>query len=213
MEKEKFVINIGREYGSGGLKIAQMLSKKLGINYYDKSLIEIAAKKSGISKEVFEQTDEKSIFSLFADVSAGVANIFGAGYYNDSCLLNDSLFKIQSDIIKQLARKESCIFVGRCADYVLRDNPRSVNVFVCGNIDDRIERILKDSKDKEKTKEKVQKEIEHTDKQREKYYEFYTSKQWGAAATYQMCINSSVMGLEKTAEIICCFAKEKLNLQ
>lgn len=213
MEKEKFVINIGREYGSGGLKIAQMLSKKLGINYYDKSLIEIAAKKSGISKEVFEQTDEKSIFSLFADISAGVANIFGAGYSNDNCLLNDSLFKIQSDIIKQLARKESCIFVGRCADYVLRDNPRSVNVFVCGNIDDRIERILKDSKDKEKTKEKVQKEIEYIDKQRQKYYEFYTNKRWGAVSSYHLCINSSVLGLEKTMEMICHFARMKLKIR
>ncbi|MCL2143940.1 MAG: cytidylate kinase-like family protein [Endomicrobia bacterium] len=209
---EKYVINIGRQCGAGGLKIAEILSKKLGINYYDKNLIEIAAKKSGIGKEFFEKNEDNSPAGITGDLSGFFSNAVTGGYYGGSLLLNESLFKIQSDIIRQLARKESCIFVGRCADYILRDSSHCLNVFICGGIDERAERIMKE-RNEETDIEKVKKKIEKTDKNRAKYYTFYTNKTWGIAASYHLCINSSALGFDGTAAFIESFAKKKFGLE
>jgi cytidylate kinase len=209
MNSEKFVINIGRQYGAGGLKAAEILSKSLGINYYDKNLIKIAAKKSGFCKEFFENMDEKKASGFAGDLSGLLTSVFGGGYYGDNLLLNESLFKIQSDIIKQLARKEPCIFVGRCADYILRENPKSINVFICADIEDRIKSVCEEQKEGIET---AREKIEKNDKQRAKYYNFYSNKIWGAASSYHLCLNSSVLGIEKTAEIIQAFAEKKLGI-
>lgn len=209
---EKFVINIGREFGSGGLKVAELLSKKLGINYYDKNLIEIAAQKSGLCKEYFEKSEDKPQMGILGDLSGMAANVFSAGYYGESSLLNESIFKIQSDIIKQLARKESCIFVGRCADYVLREHPRSINIFVCADINERVKKIMEE-RNGETDLEKVKKEVEKTDKNRSKYYTFYTNKEWGKAISYHLCVNSAVLGLDGTASYIQAFAGKKFGLK
>ena len=140
---EKFVINIGREVGSGGLEIAEKLSKKLEINFYDKKLIELSAQKSGLCKKYFEDSEDKTQIGLLGDLSGVTSNIFSAGYCAESYLMDEFLFKIQSDIIRQFAKQESCIFVGRCADYVLREHPFAINIFICADIDDRIKRIMK----------------------------------------------------------------------
>ena len=206
---EKYVITIGRQFGAGGLQIAEKLSQKLAINYYDKNLIEIAAKKSGLGKEFFEKSEEKSPLGILGDLSGALANIFVGGYYGDSMLINDALFKIQSDIIKQLARKESCIFVGRCADYVLRDQPRRIDIFVCANMEDRIKRSAPQQKEESKN---LREKIEKTDKQRAKYYNFYSGKIWGAADSYHLCVNSSVLGIDATAEYLHSFARKSLTI-
>ncbi|MDR1195201.1 MAG: cytidylate kinase-like family protein [Endomicrobium sp.] len=207
---EKFVINIGREFGSGGLKIAEKLSKKLGINFYDKRLIEIAAQKSGLCKEYFENPENKSQIGSLGDLLGGTSNVFVAGYCCESSILNESLFKIQSDIIRQLARKESCIFVGRCADYVLREHPRAINVFVCADAEFRIKKVAQEKQ--ETDFEKIKKEIEKADKNRSKYYTLYTNKPWGAAQSYHLCINSAILGLDETASVIQFFTERKLKL-
>ena len=205
---KKYVITVGRQFGSGGLEIAERLSKKFGINYYDKNFIEIAAKKSGLDKELFEKSDEKPPAGILGNLSGFLTNAINGGYYGENFLLNDSVFKIQSDIIRQLARKEPCIFVGRCADYVLREYPYRLDVFVCADIEDRIKNILQRQKEEIKN---IRKEAENIDKQRAKYYNFYSGKVWGAAGSYHLCVNSSVLGMDGTAECIYSFAAKKFG--
>ena len=131
MEQDKFVINIGRQLGSGGKAVGEALGRRLGVHVYDKQLINLAAEQSGLCTELFEQADEKKSRSLFSSLIGYLRMPFGG----DECgmtdvLSSEALFKIQSDVIRDIASRESCIFVGRCADYILRDLPRAVNVFV-----------------------------------------------------------------------------------
>ncbi|MCL2334938.1 MAG: cytidylate kinase-like family protein [Endomicrobia bacterium] len=202
---EKFVITIARQYGSGGLTIAKKLAQRFGINFYDKELIAIAAKKSGLGQKFLEEADERASFGIFGSITGWFSSFINAP---ENVSIDNELFKIQSDIIKQLARKESCIFVGRCADYVLRENPRCVSVFISANIEDRIKTVLQRNNT---APEKIAEEIERIDKQRAKYYNFYSGRAWGAAQTYQLCINSSVLGIDETAEYIAEFAKRQLT--
>jgi cytidylate kinase len=125
-------------------------------------------------------------------------------------LNNDSLFKIQSDVIRQLAENQSCLFVGRCADYILRDHPRHVNIFISASKEARIERLMRLQ---DITQEQAEEQIEKADKKRASYYNYYSYKTWGAAATYHLCVDSSVMGVDKTVEYILQFIKHKLNIQ
>jgi cytidylate kinase len=196
---ENFVINIGRQLGSGGREIGILLAEKLGISHYDKELITIAAQESGLGKELFEKADEVGTFNL-------VGGLLGLGggslspYPPSNYLCNESLFKIQSDVIKDLAAKESCVFVGRCADYVLREYPRCLNVFISADLDTRIQRVLRTYGI---TSEKKAKDlIEKTDKKRAAYYNYYTNKQWGFAGSYHLCIDSSALDTQKVVDFI-----------
>jgi len=199
-----FVITIARQYGSGGLAIGKKLAKDLGISFYDKELIEMAAKESGLGKDFIEESDEKLPFRIFGGLTDAVFSVFGAAGYNEN--INDSIFKIQSDIIKNIAKKESAVFVGRCADYVLREHPKRVSVFICANIEDRIKTI---SALLNTDSEKALKAIEKNDKQRNKYSSYYTNIERGNAAYYHLCINSSFMGINETADYIRAFAEKK----
>jgi len=203
---KKFAITIARQYGSGGFLIGKKLSKDLNTAFCDKELIKIASEKSGLGKELFEAADEKKHFWFLGGLHELFANIFGLEQSNNNIILNDSLFKIQSDIIKQLAEKESSIFIGRCANYVLRNHPKCINVFVYADIKDRIKRI---SLHKNITDNKALEEIEHVDRERSKYYNYYTGKVWGAADSYHLCINSSILGIDETAELIRFFIERK----
>lgn len=207
---DKYVINIGRQLGSGGKEIGEKLAARLGITFYDKELINLASKESGLSEELFEKADEKpsqtiigglfgARFSLFTDSSLPYTNY----------LSNDALFKIQSDVIRKLAAEKSCLFVGRCADYILRENPRCVNVFVTASMDVRIKRLTTSG---DLTKEQAEELIAKTDKKRSEYYNYYSYKTWGAASTYHLCIDSSVLGIDETVLLIEEFAKRKLKL-
>lgn len=208
---KKYVINIGRQLGSGGKIIGEKLASRLGISFYDKELINLASKESGLCEEFFEKADEKpsqtilggffgARFSLFTDNSVPYTNY----------LSNDALFKIQSDVIRKLAAKKSCLFVGRCADYILRDNPRCINVFITASMDDRVARLCHQNKI---TKEQAEELIARTDKKRSEYYNYYSYNSWGAASTYHLCIDSSVLGIDETVAFIAEFAKRKFKFE
>ena len=193
-----FIINIGRQLGSGGRSIADILARHYGITAYDRKLIELAAKESGLSQEFFENADEKKWHGFFHSIfsNRAAANAMGS---NDSYLSNDALFKVQSDIIRDLAEKESCIFIGRCADYILRDHPRCINLFFTANLEDRVARM---ANEKNITAEQAAELIEKTDRRRAAYYNYYSGKTWGAAESYDLCINTSHLGHEGTAEML-----------
>ena len=194
----KFTITISRQYGSGGLLIAQELSKHLNIEYYDKNLLLIAAKKSGLREEIFEQFDEKKHLEFLKNLTEYVSN-------PENFILNDTIFKIQSDIIKTLAKKDSAIFVGRCADYILRHMQNCINIFIHADLQDRIKRI---SETNNINKDKALEQINIIDKERSKYYNYYTSKTWKDVDSYDLSINSSILGLSNTVEVIISFVNK-----
>jgi hypothetical protein len=204
---ETFVINIGRQLGSGGRQIGEKLSAGFGIGFYDKELIQLASKESGLGKEFFEKADEKSSFSFIGGLLGLRTNINNEVYVNNY-LCNETFFKIQSDVIRELAGKESCVFVGRCADYILRDNPRCINVFITADTEDRIKRVAQTY---QLSLDKAQELIVKTDKKRAEYYNYYSNKVWGAAGSYHLCINSSVLGMDQTVAFITQFIKQRLK--
>lgn len=204
---EPFIINIGRSLGSGGRAIGHILAKDFDIAYYDREILNLAAKESGFCAEVFERNDEKNRF--LRTLGNIIPFIGGGATYYDNELSNENLFRIQSEAIRKAAADHSCIFIGRCADYVLRDNPRCVNVFITANMKDRIASVMKWNNC---SAEKAQEIIEKGDSERASFYNFYSSGTWGAASTYHLCINSSVLGIEETAVLIKNFVIQKLNL-
>lgn len=189
---EKFVINIGRQLGSGGKAVGERLAERFGIPVYDKRLIKMAAEHSGFGQEFFEKADEKPAKGFFATLLGYLRSPFAGddAIYNNP-LSHDALFKMQSDVIRQLAERESCIFVGRCADYILREHPRCVNIFVSASREDRIERLVRTRR---LTPEAAEQLMDSTDEKRADYYNYYSNRTWGAAATYHLCIDSSVLG-------------------
>lgn len=208
---EHFVINIGRQLGSGGRDIAAIIARRLGIKLYDKELINLAAEQSGLCAEFFEKADEKESRNVLSTMIGYLRSPFAGGCANvPNVLSNDALFKIQSDVIRDLAEHESCIFVGRCADYILREHPRRVDIFISADDSDRIRRICARTGC---TAEEARTRMERGDAQRADYYNYYSSKTWGAASTYHLCINSSIFGDEGTADFILEFASRKLDMK
>lgn len=204
---KNFVLNIGRQLGSGGHAIGTILAKEFGIKFYDKEVLDLAAQESGFSKYFFERDDEHRGFvkSLFSSIIPFTSS--GDPYGNQ--LSSESLFKFQSDAIRKVAERESCVFVGRCADYVLRDHPRCVNIFISANMEDRVARLMQNLQISAQEAEK--RALEGDDK-RASYYNYYSALTWGEAATYHICINSSVLGLEGTADFLKSFIVKKLEL-
>jgi len=202
-----FIINIGRQYGSGGRLIGEKLAKKLDFAYYDKELINIASKESGLGKEFFEQADEKKSYSLFGGF-LGLRSNFISDDFSYNYLSSEMLFKIQSDIIRELASKRNCVFVGRCADYILRENPNCVNIFITADLKDRKKRFLERMLNF--PEEKVGDMLNKTDKKRSGYYNYYTGKTWGMAESYDLCVNSSVLSIDETIRR---FAQEKFGMK
>lgn len=206
MHPQPFAINIGRQLGSGGRAIGRLLADSMGARYLDRELLTLAADRSGLSPEIFERTDEHKGFlhtlagSLFPAFSAHT------GYYDES-VNDDTLFRLQSEAIRRAAQEAPCIIIGRCADYVLRDMPRTVNVFVVADRRDRIARLCRMNNI---TEAEAARRIDKGDQRRAEYYNFYTQQRWGAAETYDLCLNTSLFGIERTAEIIRQFAEEEL---
>ena len=207
---EHYVINLGRQLGSGGKEIGEKLAHDLGIAFYDKELINLASKESGLCREFFEKADEKASQGILGGlVGARFPFITEGTFSYNSYLSNDSLFKIQSDVIRNLAEKQSCLFVGRCADYILRDHPRCANVFISATPAARIERLMKLHNISAEEAEEL---MEKADKKRSSYYNYYSYNTWGAAATYHLCIDSSVLGIDGTVAFVKQFVKQKLHL-
>ena len=206
---ELFIITIGRQLGSGGRLIGEKLATRLGIPFYDKELILIASQESGLGKEFFEQVDEKTSYSLIGGIFGAIGSL-GDGNYSSNYLSGETLFKIQSDVIRELAAKQSAVFVGRCADYILKDNPRCLNIFISADIADRIKRIAEIQQVPEKKARDI---VEKTDKKRAGYYNYYSNKVWGAAESYHLCVNSSVLGIDNTVSFIHQFVKQYFGLK
>lgn len=187
---DNLVITIGRQYGSGGREIGKALAKALNIPCYDKELLAIVAKESGFSEEVLESYDEKAVNNFY---------YFQSGIYSATQLpLHHQLFIAQLNTIKEIAERESCVFIGRCADYVLSDHPNCINVFIQSDKDRRIKRAVEEYGVAEKDAKKM---VHKVDKQREAYYNFYSTKKWGDLINYHLSIDSMI-GIENTAKLI-----------
>jgi cytidylate kinase len=198
---EKFIITVGRQLGSGGRIIAQELAQILGISFYDKELIQRVSVESGVSSKFFEKADES--------VSPALTGGLITDFFQDVFLSNESLFQLQSDVIRKIAETEPAVFVGRCADYVLRDHPRAVHLFISANLEDRIEMV---TKYQGISAEKSLALIEKTDKKRASFYNFYSNKTWGAAKSYDLCINTSALGIDATTSFVLDFVRKKFNI-
>lgn len=207
MDDKKIIINVGRQLGSGGRVIASMLAKDFGCKFYDKELLNLAAKESGFCETFFEQNDEQKGF-LKSFFYAHMPFLSGSSFYSNK-LSQESLFQFQSDAIRKAADEGSCVFVGRCADYVLRDYKNTASVFITADLDERVERVEKRHGCGKETAMKI---ITDRESERSTYYNYYTGKKWGYSASYDLCINSSILGMERTEELIKEFIKNKLGL-
>lgn len=194
MERDKIIINVGRQIGSGGKVIARMLAERFGCKFYDQELLNLAAKESGFCEEFFRQNDEKKGF--FRNLFHMHTPFMNANSFYQNDFSQENLFKLQSDAIRKAAAEGSCVFVGRCADYVLRDNPNSFNVFITADIATRVRKV---AERKGCTEAEALKRIEHGEAQRAEYYNYYTGKHWGDSRSYHLCINSDILGIEGTA--------------
>lgn len=204
---ENLIISIGRQFGSGGRVIGKALSQRLNIDYYDKELLVLAAKENGIAPEFFENTDEKSM-SLLEHASHWFENISAGNFFNNSILSNDAMFQMQADTIRKLAEEKSCIIVGRCSDYVLRDNPNCVSIFLHSSEQERARRISQRMNISEN--EAILK-MHEEDKKRAAYYNFYSNKTWGDSATYNLSIDVSKLGEKGTLEFILNYLEMRKN--
>lgn len=203
--ESNFVITVGRQFGSCGKEIGHALAKRFGITFYDKELIALASKESGLCQEFFEKADEKNSGNLLQAFAAGFT--FGPFQYNDF-LSNDKLFQIQSDVIRKVADEHSCVIVGRCADYILRDNKRCINIFIHADLEKRVKIVMeRQSIPEQEARELVRK----MDKTRPNYYNFYSDKEWGVASSYHLSVDSSLLGVDGTVDFIEQFVKKALK--
>jgi len=208
MENDKhIIICIGRQLGSGGHDIGRMLAMDFNAKYYDRELLNLAAKESGFSEKVFERSDEqrgllKSLFNM-------QGTHWGSGCLYGSNISQEDLFQFQSDAIRKAAQEGNCVFVGRCADYVLRDVPNMVKIFISASMRYRIDQILAH---KEMTPQQAKHFIVQAESHRASYYNYYTGKKWGAAESYDLCVDSSVLGLVETEKLIADFIRKRFNL-
>ncbi len=196
------IITIGRELGSGGREIGRRVAERLGYGFYDKELLLEAAKKSGLAPECFEKADERTERSIgtglfgmrFPFLGDGASSIVPG-------FTNDTIFQIQSDTLRTIAESEQkgVVFVGRCADYVLRDMAGLLNVFVSADEADRVKRVVSYFSCNESV---ALDKIHKVDRQRASYYEYYTSKDWGEARGYHLCLNSSRFGVDGCIDMI-----------
>lgn len=195
----KHIITVARQFGSGGREIAKALADELGIDFYDKELISMAAKESGMSPEVFEKIDEQATNSLLYSLSMGLYN-FGNGFSAMGDLpVNDKLYIIQHKMIKKLADKGPCVILGRCGDYVLKDYDNVVSIFINADMEYRKEHAVKYHNVDPRRAEQV---VNKADKNRANYYSFYSGQKWGQAQNYDLCINSGRMTRDDAVSVI-----------
>ena len=199
MEK-RVLINIGRQYGAGGKGVAAILGERLGIPVYDNELLLKAAEESGLSPAMFRRSDERKRFF-------NLANLFGLNRstsYSPTAIDGAELFKFQSQAIRDIAAKGSAIFVGRCSDYVLRDM-ECLDVFICAPMEARVARVAERTG---MSDEEAEKYIQKKEKARRDYYNFFTFGDWGVASNYDLCLDSSLLGLDGCADLIIDFGRK-----
>jgi len=194
------VITIGRQFGSGGRYVGRLLAEKLGIPFYDKELLAEAAKQSGICEELFEDHDEKPTRSFLFSLVTGIQAHGDPGSFYMDMPLNHKIFLAQFDAIRRIASEGPCVIVGRCGDYVLRDDPNAVHVFVKADMPSRIERAVKYyGMDPAKAEESIRK----ADRQRASYYNYYATATWGDVNNFDLCVDTGELGVEGAVELIC----------
>lgn len=206
--ENRIIITVGRQFGSGGREIGKKLAETLGIAYYDKELLTLVAQESGLCPEFVEKSDEKTSGGLFRAFAIGLS-MSGPVYQPNESFSGERIFQIQSDIIRRVAQEGSCVIVGRCADYILREEPNVVNVFISASSEDRLRRVMERksiSEDEAKTL------IGRTDKTRASYYNYYTDKQWGYMESYHLGVDSSAVGVDNAVEMIRLFAEKRIQL-
>ena len=198
---ENLYVTIGRQFGSGGREIGKKVAQGLGVPYYDKELLAVAAKESGLSHEFLKSYDEKPTNSFLYSLVMGQQNLL-TGVQGST--VEQLAAKAQREAVLSVADKGSCVLVGRCADYILRDRPGLVRVFICADWDKRVERVC--ARDEVSAKE-AEERLRRMDKTRASYYSFHTDRKWGAAESYDLCVNSSLRGTDTAAELILRFCR------
>ena len=196
--KNPLIITIGREYGSGGHQIGEIVAKKLGIAFYDKQIISLAAQKSGLSDEFIANNEQRVKSGLMQNLAASAA--YSSGFFSSQYLpLSETIFISQSQVIRDIAAKERAVIVGRCADYILSGRKNTVNIFIHAPIEDRVRRIMALY---QLSEAEAMKAIATSDKERGNHYFRYTDRKWGKAQNYDLSINSSLLGIEGTVEML-----------
>lgn len=198
---EKVIITIGRQFGSGGHEIGKKLAEKLGIKFYDKELLKVIAKESGLCEKVLESYDEKPTNSLLYSI---VMDVYPTVMYSGKTI-DQQIYQATYDAIRKLS-EESCVIVGRCADYVLKDCPELVSVFIHASQDFRAARVAEEYKVSDA---KAREMMIKTDKKRSSYYNFQSEKKWGAAVTYNLCLESSALGIDASVDLIAAYVDKK----
>lgn len=203
------IITIARQYGSGGREIGGKVAEALGIPLYDKEIIKDAAAQGDLHIDVVKKADETAANSLLYTLAMG-SNVLGASMaFGYKMPLNDKLFILQSDVIKNYAKEGSCVIIGRCADYVLREKPNLLRVFIYGDLEHRKARVAE--RHPELKSSQIIDAINKTDKRRSSYYNFYTGNKWGKYDNYDLAVNSSSIGIEGAARLIAAVAKAKMD--
>ena len=205
MSKNNIVITIARQYGSGGREVGELVAKNLGMEYHDKSLINLAAEKSGMNPEILKNADEKATPSFLYSIAVGSIGMvpFSYGMPYDTPI-NDKLFLLQSQIIEEEAERTPIVFVGRCADFVLKDFEKVIRVFIYADLDKRAETV---AKRKNISVGEAKSIVVKTDKKRANYYNYYTSYKWGRSENYDIMIDTTKIGIEGAAKLIEEYAK------
>ncbi len=198
---KKVIITIGRQFGSGGHEIGEKLAKKLGIKFYDKELLKLIAKESGLCEKVLESYDEKPTNSLLYSI---VMDVYPSVMYSGPTI-DQQIYQASYDTIRKLS-DESCVIVGRCADYILRDCPELVSIFVHASTDFRVDRVTKEY---HVTAAKAKDMLNKTDKKRASYYNFQSEKKWGMASSYNLCLDSSVLGIDNSVDLVLDYIKRR----
>lgn len=200
----KTVITIGRQLGSNGKIIGQKLAEQLGFKFYDKDLIARVAKENGLSENLFDEMNEKPTSSLLYSLVMGVQSSKGLYYQYNDILNGDSLFKLQADVIKSIANEGPCIIVGRCADYILRENPHLIKLFLYADPETRIKTLMKRDNMSEK---EARSAINKADKRRANYYNFYTNNSWGNVNNYDLCVDTGKLSLDQCSDLLHSYVK------
>ena len=198
------VITIARQYGSGGKTIGKMLAEDLGIHFYNREILRMASDESGINEQLFGQVDERIKTNLLYRIAKRIRNEEVLPPDSDDFLSTNNLFNYQAKVIRQLADEESCVIIGRCADYVLQDYDNVVSVFIHGPYDFCLEQAMKVNA---KSESEMRKDMEKRDKYRGEYYKYYTGKDWFDARNYHLCLDSSKLGFDGCVEAIKAYMK------
>lgn len=206
--EKKFVLTFARQFGSGGHEVAEKTAELLGVPFYDKDLIALAAKESGLSENLFDGLDEKPTNSLLYSLVMGLQSGSSTYCRYGDVTSSDNIFRIQAQVIRGLAEKGPCVIVGRCSDYVLRKSENLISVFVRADMEFRTERIMQLYDMKEKPAIDY---ISKTDKRRSSFYNFYTNRIWGSADNYDISISTDRCGTDRAAEIITQYTKDVIE--